>query len=124
VLVNLTPAYVDAGIGQIHSEVLELDEAGSVQVVVDPSRAGHNSVHLYFYGPDGRPADIAEDVRIELSKPGDGIGPIVRQPFRAGPAHFQWDGTELVSAGRWELRVVARIDRFSEAAATADVLVG
>lgn len=124
VLVNVTPAYVDAGIGQIHSEVLELDGAGSVQVVVDPSRAGHNSVHLYFYGPDGRPAEIAEDVRIELSKPGDGIGPIVRQPFRAGPAHFQWDGTELVSVGRWELRVVARIDRFSEAAATADVLVG
>ena len=124
VLVNVTPAYVDAGIGQLHSELLDLGDAGSVQLVVDPNQAGDNSMHLYFYGPDGRPAEIADEVRIDLTKPGDGIGPISREPFRAGPAHFQWDGTELVSSGRWEITVVARIDRFSEATATADVLVG
>ena len=124
VLVNLTPAYVDAGIGQLHSEILDLADAGSVQLVVDPNRAGDNSLHLYFYGPDGRPAEIAEEVRIDLRKPGDDIGPITREPFRAGPGHFQWDGAELVSSGRWEITVVVRIDRFSEASATADVLVG
>lgn len=124
VLVNLTPAYVDAGIGQLHSEILDLGEAGSVQLVVDPNRAGENSVHLYFYDPSGAPAEIATDVRLDLSKPGDDIGPIQRTPFRAGPAHFQWDGTELVSSGRWEITVVARLDRFSEETATADVLVG
>lgn len=124
VLVNLTPASVDAGIGRIHSEILVLGDAGSVQVVVDPNRAGDNSIHLYFYDPDGRPAEIAEDVRIDLAKPGDDIGPIQREPFRAGPAHFQWDGPELVSGGRWDVTVVARIDRFAEETATADVLVG
>lgn len=124
VLVNETPAYVDAGIGQIHSEILDLGDAGSVQLVVDPNRAGENSLHLYFYDPEGRPAEIAEDVLIRLSKPGDDIGPIDRTPFRAGPAHFQWDGSELVSGGRWTVTVVARIDRFSEETATADVLVG
>lgn len=124
VLVNLTPAYVDAGIGQLHSEILELGDAGSVQVVVDPNRAGENSVHLYFYDPDGRPVEIAEGAEISFTKPGDDIGPIDREPFRAGPAHFQWDGPELVSSGRWEITVIARIDRFSEATATTDVLVG
>ena len=124
VLVNVTPAYVAAGIGQIHSDILDLGDAGSVQVVVDPNRAGDNSLHLYFYDADGRPAEIAEDVRIDLSKPGDDIGPISRTPFRAGPAHFQWDGAELVSSGRWEITVVARLDRFSEETATTDVLVG
>lgn len=124
VLVNLTPAYVDAGIGQIHSEILDLGEAGSVQLVVEPNRAGDNSLHLYFYGPDGRPAEIADDVHIELAKPSDDIGPITRDPYRAGPAHFQWDGAELVSSGRWEVTVVARLDRFSEETATSDVLVG
>lgn len=124
VLVNLTPAYVDAGIGQLHSEILELGDAGSVQVVVDPNRAGENSVHLYFYDPAGSPAEIAEGVELALTKPGDDIGPIEREPFRAGPAHFQWDGPELVSSGRWEITVVARIDQFSEETATTDVLVG
>ena len=124
VLVNVTPAYVDVGVGQVHSEILDLGDAGSVQLVVDPNRAGQNSMHLYFYDPAGRPAQIADDVRLELTKPGDGVGPISREPFRAGPAHFQWDGAELVSSGRWEITVVARIDRFSEETATADVLVG
>lgn len=124
VLVNVTPAYVDAGIGQIHSEILEVGDAGSVQLVVDPNRAGENSLHLYFYDPDGRPAEIAEDVQILLSKPGDDIGPIERTPYRAGPAHFQWDGNELVNGGRWDITVVARIDRFNEQTVTTDVLVG
>jgi copper transport protein len=124
VLVDVTPAYVEAGIGRLHSEILDLGDAGSVQLVVDPNQAGDNSLHLYFYGPDGRPAEIADEVRIDLAKPGDGIGPISREPFRAGPSHFQWDGSELVTSGRWEITVVARIDRFSEATATADVLVG
>jgi copper transport protein len=124
VLVDLTPARVEAGVGQIHSEILDLGDAGSVQLVVDPNRAGQNSVHLYLYGPDGRPAEPAEDVRLELRKPGDGIGPITRQPLRAGPAHVQWDGAELVSSGRWEITVVVRVDRFTEVSATADVLVG
>lgn len=124
VLVNVTPAYVDAGVGQVHSEILELGAAGSVQLVIDPNRAGQNSMHLYFYDPAGRPGQIADEVRIELTKPGDGVGPISREPFRAGPGHFQWDGAELVSSGRWEVTVIARIDRFSEETATADVLVG
>lgn len=123
VLVNLVPAGVAAGIGQIHSEILPLGDAGSVQIVVDPNRAGENTVHLYFYDPDGRPAELAEEVRLDFSKPSDDIGPIGRTPFRAGPAHFQLDGSELVSGGRWEITVIARLSRFAQASATTDVLV-
>lgn len=122
VLVDVTPAR--ASISRIHAEVLDLGDDLQVQLVVDPNRTGRNSVHLYLYDPRRRSAELDPDVRLELRKPGDGIGPITREPFRAGPAHYQWDGTELVSSGRWEVTVVVRLDRFTEASATADVLVG
>ena len=52
------------------------------------------------------------------------IGPIVREPFRAGPAHFQIDGDELVTGGRWVIEVTAAVSRFEEATAEVEVLVG
>lgn len=124
VLVNVTPARSAAGVGEIFSETVALDDAGSVNVVVDPNRAGRNAIHLYFYDPDGRPAEITEDVTVRLSLPASDIGPIVREPVRAGPAHFQIDGDELVTGGRWVIEVTAIISRFEAASGEVEVLVG
>ena len=101
-----------------------MGDAGSVNIVVDPNRAGRNSVHLYFYDQDGRPAEIAEDVTVTFTLPSEDIGPIVREPFRAGPAHFQIDGNELVTSGRWTIEVTSRVSRFDTATAEVEVLVG
>lgn len=124
VLVNVTPARSDAGIGEVFSETVALGDAGTVNVVVDPNQAGRNSIHLYFADPDGRPAEIADDVTVSLSLPASDIGPIVREPFRAGPAHFQIDGDELVTGGRWVIEVTASVSRFESATAEVEVLVG
>ena len=48
----------------------------------------------------------------------------MREPFRAGPAHFQIDGDELVTGGRWVIEVTATVSRFEEATAEVEVLVG
>ena len=86
-----------------------------MNVVVDPNQAGRNAIHLYFYDEDGRPADVAEEVTVSFSLPSSDIGPIVREPFRAGPTHFQIDGDELVTGGRWIIEVTATVSRFEEA---------
>ncbi|MET0913388.1 MAG: copper resistance protein CopC [Acidimicrobiales bacterium] len=124
VLVNVTPARSAAGIGEIFSETVALGDAGSVNIVVDPNQAGRNAIHLSVSDADGRPAEIADDVSVSLSLPSDDIGPIVREPFRAGPAHFQIDGNELVTGGRWTIQVTADISRFESATGEVEVLVG
>jgi copper transport protein len=124
VLVNVTPARSAAGVGGIFSETVAMDDAGTVNVVVDPNQAGRNAIHFYFYDEDGRPADIGDDVTVRLSKPSDEIGPIVRSPFRAGPAHFQIDGNELATGGRWTIEVTAQVSRFETASGEVEVLVG
>jgi len=124
VLVNVTPARSAAGVGEVFSETVELDGGGSVNVVVDPNQAGRNSVHLYFYDEAGRPSEVAGDVTVTFELPGEGIGPIERAPFRAGPAHFQVDGNELVTSGRWTITVTAAVSRFEAATAEVEVLVG
>jgi copper transport protein len=122
-LVNVTPARSAAGIGEVFSGDIDLGDTGSVNLVVDPAQAGFNQIHLYFYDEDGRPAEEIEGVTVNLSLPADDIGPISREPVRAGPNHFQLDGNDLVTGGRWVIEVVATISRFESASGSTEVLV-
>ncbi|MGE3622056.1 MAG: copper resistance protein CopC, partial [Acidimicrobiia bacterium] len=85
VLVNVTPARVSAGLdGGVVEAIVELGDAGSAQLLIDPGRAGRNQIHLYTYDATGRPAALGESVRLERSQPEAGIGPLTREPRRAG----------------------------------------
>jgi copper transport protein len=121
VLVVETPARAAAETGGVVERVVELGDAGSVQVVVDPARTGDIEIHLYTYDPQGFPDDIAESITLELTQPDAGVGPLEREPFRAGPAHLQLDGAAFPVPGTWELTVRARIDRFTEATGRAEI---
>jgi copper transport protein len=122
-LVNVTPAVTAAGIGTIFSETVPLGE-GSVNVVVDPNRAGTNALHLYVFDRAGRVsgADF-DDVTIRLSLPSAQVGPLEREPFLAGPGHFQLDGGDLSIPGTWTVEVVARVDTFEQLTAEVQVPV-
>jgi copper transport protein len=122
VLVVLTPARSSIE-GGVVEQVVQLDGVGTVQLVVAPAKAGANQIHLYTFDPSGRPAEIAESVTIELEQPAAQIGPLERVAERAGPAHFQLNGSDLAVAGRWELTIRVRVDRFTEATKTVDVQV-
>jgi copper transport protein len=125
VLVNVTPARTEAGVGGIFSGGIDLGDAGTVNVVVDPNQAGTNQIHLYFYDPDGRPAEVPDgaEVTLDLLLPADEIGPITRTPFRAGPSHFQLDSEDLVTGGRWLIAVTVR-SRFEEAGGEIETTPG
>ena len=122
VLVNVTPARSAAGIGTIYSKTEALGE-DSVNLVVDPNRAGTNAIHLYLLDPTGRPAQLAESLTLELSLPSNQIGPIRREPFVAGPGHYQLNGGDLSIPGKWTIVVRAQVSKVEEKAASFDVTV-
>jgi copper transport protein len=121
VLVNVTPARNAAGIGTIYSKTEALG-ADTVNLVVDPNRAGSNAIHLYLLDPNGRAAAM-QSVTLELSLPSDQLGPIRRQPFVAGPGHYQLNSSDLSIPGKWSIVVRAQVSKFEEQTATFDVTV-
>jgi copper transport protein len=122
VLVNQVPAATAAGIGTIYSQTKPLGQ-DSVNLVVDPNRSGHNSIHLYLLDATGRTADVANGVTLELSFPASDIGPLKRQPFVAGPGHYQFDTNDLSAPGQWTIVVRAQFSKFEEDTASFDVTV-
>ena len=91
---------------------------GSVNVVVDPNRAGNNAIHLYLFDEAGRVSDQDfDELTVELSLPSADIGPIERVPFVAGPGHYQVDGSDLSIPGDWTIEVIGRVDRFDQVTA-------
>jgi len=116
VLVNVTPAKQAVVPGPV-TVTTELGE-GSVDVTIDPARAGRNDLHLYLFDAEGRPDDRYDAVALQLRLPEQDLGPFDREPVRAGPGHFQLVGTDLTLSGEWELTIVVKPDRFTETKAT------
>jgi copper transport protein len=122
VLVVMTPARTEASGGPVE-RIIQVGEVGSVQLVVAPAKAGYNQIHLYTFDPDHRPVELAQDVSVQLTLPSADLGPIDRTATRAGPAHYQLNGSDLSIAGTWTITVKLRLDRFTETSGTAQVPV-
>jgi copper transport protein len=119
VLVNTTPARDASGQSGIFSATVPMGD-GSVNLVVDPDRAGQNSVHLYLLDAAGRNRDV-QSLTLQFSLPANGIGPIDRDAYLAGQGHYQVDGDDLSIPGEWTITVKARVDKFT--AESADIKV-
>ncbi len=122
-LVSQRPAAVEAGLAGSLQTAAPLTDDLTVDLVIDPNRAGRNTLHLYVVEPTGRPTDTVEDLRLELTYVPEGIGPIELELFPVGPGH--WTGTvdALAFPGSWEVRVVAAVGRFEDASVTLPVIV-
>ena len=116
VLSNVTPAKdsVDTGPVTVSAPLGE----GTVDVTIDPAKAGRNDIHLYLFDADGRPDDQYSDASIELTLPSQGIGPFEREPVEVGNGHFQVVATDLPLGGTWSLTLTVKPDRFTETKAT------
>lgn len=123
-LVNLRPAAEEAGItGAFDTLVAIPDSDLQLNLVVDPNRVGQNEIHFYVLDDTGRPVSDLESVTVELTQPARDIGPIVRQPFVAGPGHWQLDGNDLAVPGEWVIELVVGLDRFTQARVAVPVTV-
>jgi copper transport protein len=121
-LANTTPARTAEAPG-LQSVSAPLG-SGTLEVVVDPARPGRNDVHAYLLDARGRPDDRFDTASMELAVPAEDVGPLVREPVRAGPGHFVLVGTDLDLAGDWTLTVTVKPDRFTEQRATVGFRVG
>jgi copper transport protein len=122
-LVSQQPAAEAAGVTGAYEATVALTDDLDVQLVVDPNRAGRNAVHVYVLDPTGRPADEVADLRLELTYVPEGIGPFGLEPFFVGPGHWTATIDDLAFPGEWQVRIVAGIDRFTEATAELPVVV-
>ena len=121
-LANTTPARTSVAPG-VQSVSAPLG-SGTLEVLVDPARPGRNDVHAYLLDREGRPDDRFDTASIELAVPAQDVGPLVREPVRAGPGHFVLVGTDLELAGDWTLTLTVKPDRFTEQRATVTFRVG
>ena len=112
VLSNVTPAKaaIESGLVSMTAEFGN----GTMEVVIDPAKAGPNDLHVYLKDADGGVDGSYDQVQLLLELPAQDLGPLEVTPVRAGPGHFQVVNTDLPLAGEWTLTVVAKPDRFTE----------
>ena len=110
-LVNLRPAAEDAGITGAFDTLVAVNDDLQLNLVVDPNRVGQNEIHFYLLDETGRPVSDIQSVTAELTQPARDIGPIVREPFVAGPGHWQISGRDLAVPGEWTIELVLGLDR-------------
>jgi copper transport protein len=123
VLATTQPAAEAAGFGGLFEATTALGDDLELDLVVDPNTVGRNTVHLYVLDATGRPSDQVDDLRLELTYPPAGVGPIRIAPFFAGPGHWIATTDDLAFAGDWEVRIIAGVDRFAEVTTTVTVPV-
>jgi len=116
VLANVTPAKesVDKGPVTVSAPFGE----GSLDVTVDPAKAGRNDIHIYLFDEDERPDNDFEGAEVALELPSQGLGPFNRKAVDAGNGHYQLVATDLPLAGTWSMTIKVRVDRFTEEKAT------
>ncbi len=85
---------------------------GSVQISVDPARAGPNVLHVYLFDDEGQLTQPA-GIDVTLTEPEQQLGPIDVDLEPAGPGHYVGDGMAIPGAGTWTLAVSVRVDEFT-----------
>jgi copper transport protein len=86
----------------------------NAEVQLTPSAVGSNEVHVYYYDANYQPADIAQQVSVEMSEPDKGIGPIARDADKSGPGHFTASDFQVPTSGTWNLTLVTRLSEFDQ----------
>ena len=93
--------------------------SGSVQISVDPARAGANTLHVYLFDTSGRLTQPAA-ISVTLAEPAQELGPLDVDLEPAGPGHYVGDGMSIPGAGTWTLAVTVRWDEFTATVARTD----
>lgn len=119
VLVNVTPAKAVPTLVNTSAPIGD----GSLNLTVDPGRAGANQVHLFLLAPDGTPDDRFREATVTFTLPALDLGPIEGEAVRVGAGHFQVDGADLSIAGSWVVTVSVQPDRFTKVDAEVPVRI-
>ncbi|WP_052664918.1 copper resistance CopC/CopD family protein [Nitriliruptor alkaliphilus] len=122
-LATTQPAAEEAGLTGPTMVNVPFGDDLTLELVITPSAAGLNAIHVYTLGPGGQPTGDVEEVRLEFTYIDEDIGPFIVEPFGAGPGHWTATIMDLRFSGDWEVRVVGSLGRFDEAEVTLPFVV-
>ena len=124
VLVNVIPGRSEAIPSGPFTETQAFRD-GTVSLTITPNQPGVNSFHVDFLGADGRPADLAQKVVLELRMPEKDVGPIEREMVKPGVGHFILEGiSDLSIPGTWEITLAVRVSDFDQQRVTFTDTIG
>jgi copper transport protein len=93
-----------------------------LQLTVDPAKVGRNEMHLYmFRSRDGSQFNGTKELRIRMTLPSKGIGPLALRPAKAGPGHYVVPAGDFGVAGKWQVRFTGRVSEFDQYETTFEV---
>lgn len=92
-----------------------------VDLTLEPARRGRNVIHVYVFGENGLPTEVA-DVNLLLTHVAtDAILEV--DPVKAGPGHEQALGVELPFGGTWNIEVKVYLTDFDVETASTSFVV-
>lgn len=95
---------------------------GRLDVLIDPTQVGDNSVHLTATNGDGSPFELRR-MTVDFALPKQDVGPLVAQGRKLSPGHYIVEGKQLSIPGEWTLTIKGRVDKFTQVDAEATVEV-
>ncbi|MBL1083386.1 copper resistance protein CopC/CopD [Streptomyces actinomycinicus] len=94
---------------------------GTVQITLDPGRAGTNSVQAVVYGPDGGFSKVPE-LRITFTLPAQRVGPLDTRVTNLG-GYWSTPSFTLPLPGTWTMKVTVRVSEVDQVTVSAPVRV-
>ncbi|HMR33920.1 MAG TPA: CopD family protein [Geminicoccaceae bacterium] len=88
---------------------------------IAPSGLGYG-VEVTIFGPDGQPV-VADEAILRLADPGSGIEPLARRLVARSPGSYALEDPLPLAAGRWSLRLDARIGDFDKLIAETEAVI-
>ena len=119
VLVSEPPARASVAPRGPYATTAALGEL-EANVVVDPAKAGRNTIHLYLTDRSGRPRDV-DELKLSASLPSRRVEPLRFQAHQLAPGHYAVHDVHLALAGDWQLRLDARRGEFDALAGTVSI---
>jgi copper transport protein len=119
VLVGLSPGR--EALARPYDTIEKFDDV-TVQLVVEPARAGRNQFHLYTTDSAGRRAPV-EEVTARAGLPDKDIAPIDLRLTNPEPAHYELKQLDLPTAGEWLVEVRVRTSEFDQESFTRTIRI-
>ena len=117
---NAIDAVTTGGGGQLYTTTLT-SKLYSLQVEIEPTETGNNSVHLYAYTPDGKPQPVAE-WKGTAALSSAGLEPI-DIPLLTITENHSIGTVSLPTAGSWEFSFTLRVSDVDRATVSTTVQV-